>query len=178
MGTAMATATAKAPLAIPKNAATRRCYSGINVLILWGAVVEHGYPVQSWLTYRQALELGGNVRKGQHGTTAVYANRFTPDDEKRRAQETDEEARSIAFLRRFTLFNVAQCEGLPDDLIVSPPSPEPSLIDPKVKALIKAMAIDFRIGGNRAFYSPPPEDYIQVPPPLRRSDKLAPHSPP
>ena len=79
------TAAAKAPLAIPKNAATGRQYSGINVLILWGAVTAHGFPGQSWLTFRQALALGGNVRKGERGTTVVYADRFTPDDERRRA---------------------------------------------------------------------------------------------
>lgn len=56
------TAAAKAPLAMPKNAATGRGYSGINVLILWGAVIERGFPGQSWLTFRQALSLGGNVR--------------------------------------------------------------------------------------------------------------------
>ncbi len=59
------TAAAKAPLAMPKNAATGRGYSGINVLILWGAVIQHGFPGQSWLTFRQALSLGGNVRKSQ-----------------------------------------------------------------------------------------------------------------
>ena len=63
------TTAAKAPLAMPANAATGRQYSGINVLILWGAVIEHGFPVQSWLTFRQALSLGGHVRKGERGTT-------------------------------------------------------------------------------------------------------------
>ncbi|TCU18186.1 uncharacterized protein DUF1738 [Rhizobium sullae] len=48
---------AKAPLAMPTNAATSRQYSGINVLILWGAVIEHGFPSQSWLTFRQAVSL-------------------------------------------------------------------------------------------------------------------------
>jgi antirestriction protein ArdC len=52
-----------APLAIPKNAATSRAYSGINVLILWGAVVESGFATQSWLTFRQALTLGAHVRR-------------------------------------------------------------------------------------------------------------------
>src|ERR1700727_3419433 len=61
------TAAAKAPLAMPKNATTDRFYSGINVLILWGSVIEHGFPVQGWLTFRQALSIGGNVRKGEHG---------------------------------------------------------------------------------------------------------------
>src|SRR6478736_341041 len=77
------TAAAKASLAMPKNAATGRQYSGINVLILWDAVIEHGFPAQSWLTFRQALLLGGNVRKGEHSNTVVDADRFVPDDEKR-----------------------------------------------------------------------------------------------
>lgn len=112
------TSAAKAPLGLPRNAATSRSYSGINVLILWGAVIEHGFPGQGWLTFRQALSLGGNVRKGERGTTVVYADRFTPEKEKRRAQETGEEAGSIPFLKRFTVFNAAQCEGLPEDIAV------------------------------------------------------------
>ena len=158
------TAAAKAPLAMPRNAATSRHYSGINVLILWGAVVEHGFPGQSWLTFRQALALGGNVRKGERGTTVVYADRFTPDDEKRRAREAGEDANSIPFLKRFTVFNAAQCEGLPDDIAVEAPPPPPGLIEPQVEALIVKTGIDFRIGGNRAFYVPA-LDYVQVPPP-------------
>src|ERR1700719_1135170 len=59
------TAAAKAPLAMPKNAATGRLYSGINVLILWGSLIEHGFPLQGWITFRQALGLGGHVRKGE-----------------------------------------------------------------------------------------------------------------
>ncbi|ODT20520.1 MAG: antirepressor [Kaistia sp. SCN 65-12] len=158
------TAAAKAPLAMPRNAATGRHYSGINVLILWGAVVEHGFPGQSWLTFRQALVLGGNVRKGERGTTVVYADRFVPDDEKRRARETGEEAQAIPFLKRFTVFNAAQCENLPDDIAIVAPPPPPGLIEPHVEALVRATGIDFRIGGNRAFYVPA-LDYVQVPPP-------------
>jgi len=66
--------TAQAPLGLPKNASTGRAYSGINILILWGAVIQHGFPGQGWLTYRQAAALGGNVRKGERGTTVVYAD--------------------------------------------------------------------------------------------------------
>lgn len=158
------TAATKAPLAMPRNAATGRRYSGINVLILWGAVVEHGFPGQSWLTFRQALALGGNVRKGERGTTVVYADRFVPDDEKRRARETGDEAQSIPFLKRFTVFNTAQCENLPDDIAIVAPPPPPGLIEPQIEALIRATGINFRIGGNRAFYVPA-LDYVQVPPP-------------
>ncbi len=93
---------AKAPLAMPANAATGRAYSGINVLVLWGAVIEHGFPIQSWLTFRQALSVGGHVRKGERGTTVVYADRFIPDDKRKRAQETGEEARLNGEIKRRT----------------------------------------------------------------------------
>jgi antirestriction protein ArdC len=87
--------------------------SGINVLILWGAVIEHGFSGQSWLTFRQVLGLGGHVRKGERGTTVVYADRFTPDDERRRAAEAGEEPGAIPFLKRFTVGN----EKLSDDIL-------------------------------------------------------------
>jgi antirestriction protein ArdC len=158
------TAAAKAPLAMPNNATTGRRYSGINVLILWGSVIEHGFPGQSWLTFRQALAMGGHVRKGERGTTVVYADRFVPDDEKHRARESGEEAQAIPFLKRFTVFNAAQCEGLPEDVAIVAPPPPPGLIEPQVDALIKETGIDFRIGGNRAFYAPA-QDFVQIPPP-------------
>ena len=156
------TASAKAPLAMPKNAATSRRYSGINVLILWGAVIERSFAGQSWLTFRQALALGGHVRKGERGTSIVYADRFVPAGERRRASEAGEEAQAIAFLKRFTVFNTDQCDGLPADIATTAPPPVPGLIEPRVESLIKATGIDFRIGGNRAFYVPT-EDYVQVP---------------
>ncbi len=163
------TAAAKAPVAMPTNAATGRAYSGINVLILWGAVISHDFPNQGWLTFRQALSLGGHVRKGACGTAIVYADRFVPDHERRRARQTGDEAQAIPFLKRFTVFNVAQCDGLPENLVASVPPqgsglPVPGLIEPTVDALIRASGIDFRIGGDRAYYAPAP-DYAVVPPP-------------
>jgi antirestriction protein ArdC len=155
---------AKAPLAMPKNALTSRQYSGINILILWGAVIEGGFSRQSWLTFRQALSLGGHVRKGERGTTVVYADRFVPDDERRRATEAGEDAQAISFLKRFTVFNVEQCDGLPDEIAAAGPRPPPDSIKPAVEALIRATGITFRIGGDRAFYAVV-DDYVQVPPP-------------
>jgi antirestriction protein ArdC len=158
------TAAAKAPLTMPKNASTNRQYSGVNILILWGSVIEHGFAGQSWLTFRQALSLGGHVRRGERGTTVVYADRFVPTDERRRAAETGEEAQAIPFLKRFTVFNTDQCDELPDEIDTAAPPPPPGFIEPTVEALIKASGISFRIGGDRAFYAPA-EDYVQVPPP-------------
>ena len=158
------TAAAKSPLAIPKNASTDHRYSGINVLILWGAVIGHGFAGQSWLTFRQALNLGGHVRKGERGTTAVYADRFVPEDEKKRAAETGENAQAIPFLKRFTVFNTDQCDGLPEDVAKCAPSPPPGVIEPEAEKLIAATGADLRIGGSRAYYSTT-DDFIQVPPP-------------
>ncbi len=158
------TPSAKAQLALPKNASTSRAYSGINVLILWGEVIEKGYTGQSWLTYRQALVLGGHVREGERGTTVVYADRFVPDDAKRRAAQSGGEARAIPFLKRFTVFNTDQIDDLPDEIATVALPPPPGTIELRVEALIKATGIDFRIGGNRAFYMPS-QDYVQIPPP-------------
>ncbi|WP_368508708.1 ArdC family protein [Bradyrhizobium lupini] len=158
------TAAAKAPLALPKSAASGRQYSGINILILWGAATEHGFTGQSWLTFRQALSLGGHVRKGERGTTVVYADRFVPAEQKRRASESGEDAQAIPFLKRFRVFNCDQCDRLPPEIATTAPPPPPGLIEPQVEDLIKATGIDFRIGGNRAFYVPA-DDYVQVPPP-------------
>nr|MBA4770147.1 DUF1738 domain-containing protein [Sphingobium sp.] len=148
---------------LPRNALTARRYSGVNVLILWGAVIEQGFPSQGWLTFKQALEAGGAVRKGERGTTVVYADRFTPETEKVRARNEGGEARAIPFLKRFTVFNVAQCEGLRPGLAPEPaPLPERQIV-PVAEEVIAASGIDFRVGGNRAFYVPS-QDYVQVPP--------------
>ena len=149
--------------ALPHNALTGRSYSGVNVLLLWGSVIECAYPSQGWLTFRQALEAGGNVRKGEKGVTVVYADRFTPQAEKARAQQCGEDARSVPFLKRFTVFNVAQCEGLREGLFADPePLPEREIV-PLAEQVIAASGVPFRIGGAKAFYVPA-ADYVQVPP--------------
>jgi antirestriction protein ArdC len=148
---------------MPRNALTARNYSGVNVLILWGAVIEHGWPSQSWLTFRQAQEAGGCVRKGEHGVTVVYADRFTPEAEKERASRDGDEAKAVPFLKRFTVFNVAQCEGLRTGLASDPaPLPEREIV-PVAEDVIAASGVDFHIGGMRAYYVPS-LDFVQVPP--------------
>ncbi|MGF7151469.1 antirestriction protein ArdC [Sphingomonas zeicaulis] len=148
---------------LPRNAHTGRCYSGVNVLLLWGAAIEHGHSSQGWLTFRQALEAGGSVRKGERGVTVVYADRFIPKSEAERATREDEEARAVPFLKRFTVFNVAQCDGLRPGLATDlAPLPEREIV-PVAEALIAASGADFRVGGDKAFYVPS-ADFVQVPP--------------
>ncbi len=133
------TAAAKAPLAMPKNAATGRRYSGINVLILWGAVIEHGFS---------GPELA-DVPPGARRSAAMSARASAappssmptascPTTRSSARAETGEEAQAIPFLKRFTVFNLAQCEGLPERSRRAAPPPAPGLIEPQVEALIKA----------------------------------------
>jgi antirestriction protein ArdC len=78
-------------------------YQGINVLMLWGAAMEKGYSAPIWMTFKQALELGGAVRKGERGSLVVYASTFSRTE----ANETtgEESARDIPFLKSYTVFN-------------------------------------------------------------------------
>ena len=166
---------AAAAVGLPENARTGRRYSGINILILWAAAVRFGRPSQRWVTFRQALALGGAVRRGERGVTVFYADRFTPKDERERAArdgEADQEEvrgtssrpnRAVAFLKRHTVFNVAQCDGLPEDLCAGgAPLPEREAI-PHADAVVAATGADIRVGGGEAYYAPS-HDFIAVPP--------------
>ena len=158
--------------ALPRNALTGRTYSGVNILILWGAVIENGFPTQSWLTFRQAQEAGGCVRKGEHGQCVVYADRFVTKEAERAGLPGSAatmnggeppEPKSVPFLKRFTVFNVAQCEGLRPGLAADPaPLPEREIV-PVAEEVIAASGVEFRIGGDKAFYAPDP-DFVSVPP--------------
>ncbi|MDP3736443.1 MAG: zincin-like metallopeptidase domain-containing protein [Hyphomonadaceae bacterium] len=150
------------PLGLPQNAATGRTYSGINILLLWSAAIEQGRPSQRWLTFKQALALGGAVRKGEKGATVVYADTFIPKAEQEKAVASGENPRRFGFLKLFTVFHVQQCDGLPagPDAALLPGRSDPL---PHVEAVIAATGADIRIGGDMAFYSPS-HDFIQVPP--------------
>ena len=152
-----------APLGLPKNAQTGRNYSGVNILLLWGAAIDTQRTTQSWLTYKQAQSMGAQVRKGETGTTVCYADTFIPKAEKERAAETGNTAIPKGFLKRYTVFNADQCEGLDPSFFEGvEPLPERETI-PRAEKLITATGADFRSGGDRAFYSPS-DDFIQVPP--------------
>lgn len=155
--------TATIAAGLPRNAATGAAYSGINILLLWGAAIESGFSSQVWLTFKQALSLGGAVRRGERGSMVVYADKFIPKDEQERAAKEGSAAKVVPFLKRYTVFNATQCEGLPDGIAQgATPLPECETID-RAEHLIKATGADFRIGGDRAFYVPS-HDFIRVPP--------------
>ena len=150
------------PLGLPQNASTGRTYSGINILLLWAAAMEQGRPSQRWLTFKQALALGGAVRKGEKGTMVVYTDSYVPTAEREKASASGEDPRRVGFLKRFTGFHVSQCDGLPPepDALPAPGRSDPI---PHVESVIALTGADIRIGGDMAFYAPGP-DFIQVPP--------------
>lgn len=93
-------------------------YQGINVLMLWSAAIEKGYVAPIWMTFKQALDLKANVRKGEHGSLVVYADKIIRTETD---AETGEEAeRAIPFMKGYTVFNVEQLDGLPEHYYAKP----------------------------------------------------------
>jgi antirestriction protein ArdC len=136
-------------------------YNGINVLMLWGEAVANGYGCPIWMTYKQARELGAQVRKGEHGSLVVYADRMRRTDTN---DNGDGIEREIPFLKGYTVFNCEQIDGLPDHFYSRPAPPllAPARID-VAEHFTAATHADIRHGGNRAFYAIE-ADRVQLPP--------------
>jgi antirestriction protein ArdC len=147
---------------LPYNTTSQRRYSGVNVLLLWGAALTRGCRSNAWLTFRQALGLGGHVKKGEHGCSIVYASSFT----KRETDEAsgEERDRKVPFLKSYSVFNVEQTEGLPAHMyaVVEPKPLEDALLE--VEAFIERIGAEIRYGGDRACYMPS-RDAIALPEP-------------
>lgn len=144
--------------AMPMNAVTERPYSGINVVLFWMAQ-DAGYAKPRYLTFKQALDAGGNVRKGEHGTKVYYFKQLTVED------KASGEERQIPMLREYTVFNVAQCENLPAKVVhgseFKPRNQDEREAD--ADAFIRATGADFREGAGVPCYVPS-KDFISMPP--------------
>jgi len=92
----------------PRNFFTGKPYRGINVLLLWSS----DYSSRFWLTFKQAQELKGHVRKGEVGTPIVFYKQLPEDKKKQAAKDGDEDERAPFLLCHYTVFNVEQCNGL------------------------------------------------------------------
>ena len=136
-------------------------YRGVNVLLLWGEAQAKGFCSPSWMTYKQAQELGGQVKKGEAGLLVVYADRYTKSETNERGEEAE---REVAFMKGYTVFNVEQIDGLPAQY-VAPPAPAlpPLPLHQAAEAFFTGTGATFCHGGSRAFYSPA-RDFIQLPP--------------
>src|ERR1700687_1488103 len=124
-------------------------YRGINVLMLWSAAMEKGYAAPVWMTFRQASELKANVRKGEHGSLVVYADRIIRTETD---TATGEEAeRAIPFMKGYTVFNVEQIEGLPEHYYGKPAAPTERVqrIE-RVEAFFAATGAEIVYGGSQA----------------------------
>lgn len=136
-------------------------YRGINVVVLWLTAFNKGYLAPLWLTFQQAKQLGGSVKKGEKGTSVVYANTFEKTKTDASGEETTER---IPFLKAYTVFNAEQTEGLPGHFYAPAPSPKPEAERlSHAEAFLTHTKADTRHGGGKAFYSPS-GDFIQLPP--------------
>jgi antirestriction protein ArdC len=127
-------------------------YKGINQLILMFA----GYSNPNWMTYKQASELGGQVRKGEKSTTVVFFKPLKVEDKK-----TGEE-KTVPLLRAYNVFNAEQVDELPARFY---PTTDAKHSEPKIaeaEAYLAATGAEIRHGGDRAFFSPQ-QDFIQLP---------------
>jgi antirestriction protein ArdC len=151
---------------IPMNLSTSRPYRGINTILLNMQAVTRGYSINRWLTFQQALTYGACVRKGERGTGIVFFKMLEREGAREGAPElqasADSQRRVFPLLRSFTVFNVAQIDGLPPSAL---PELRPKYEYEGCKAAEQILAdskADIRHGGESAFYRPS-EDYIQLP---------------
>jgi antirestriction protein ArdC len=136
-------------------------YTGINILMLWCASVEHGFSSPSWMTFKQAAEFNAHVRKGEKGSLVVYANSFKRVEQDSEGQDLE---REIRFLKAYTVFNVDQIEGLPEHYYAKPEAKFTAVERIEhAEAFFAALHADIRYRGGQAYYSEE-SDYIQIPP--------------
>jgi antirestriction protein ArdC len=128
--------------------------------MLWAAAMEKGYNCPLWLTYKQAAELGGQVRKGEKGSLVVYANKITKTDTDETGADVEIE---IPFMKGYTVFNAEQIDGLPGHYYATV-EPENSGIErlDAVERFFASTKITIQHGGSSAFYSPD-RDIVQMP---------------
>lgn len=128
-------------------------YRGINVIWLWMAAQARGFASPTWMTYHQSQLLGGQVRKGERGTIAIFYKSYTKTVEDAASGEAEDESRRV--LKSFTVFNVNQIDGLPERFRPEPVElPEPTARDHALDAFFAAIPAAVRHGGGEAYYLP------------------------
>lgn len=146
----------------PINAASRRCYRGINTVLLTLEAQSRGFNRNAWLTFRQAKELGAHVRAGESGCHVVfYKLHELPHGATVERIEDERRPKVIPLLRSFTVFNLAQIDNLPDRLKEREARVAWRPLE-AAETLLTGSGADIRHGGAMAFYDPR-EDRIQLP---------------
>jgi len=146
---------------VPQNAVTNRRYSGCNVVLLWMAQAA-GYRTPRYLTYKQAMELGGHVRKHEKGTKVYFVKQLQVRDKDAAGDEA--ETRIVPMLKEYTVFNIDQCEGLPDRVLTSGEvkARNKDARDATIDEFMACSGADIREGHGEAFYVPS-HDFISMP---------------
>ncbi|UQR64879.1 ssDNA-binding domain-containing protein [Bradyrhizobium sp. C-145] len=143
----------------PVNVASRKAYRGVNVIALWAAAQESGYPSGTWGTYRQWHELGAQVRKGERGQLVVFWKQPDRDTDRQDGDEDRDEPARRMFARGYTVFNCAQVDNYtPPDM---PVLPETERIA-HAERFCAALGIDIRHGGSQPCYMPS-KDIVEMP---------------
>lgn len=140
-------------------------YTGINTLYLWALGDARGYTSRYWMTFRQAEQLGGHVRKGERGAVSVYFSQFKKTETNVVTGASVE--KNIRFLRHYIVFNADQIDGLPAYYYAAPladPEPTPSGRQAVIDRFFEPIPAAVRHGGSEAYFSPT-FDYIQMPRP-------------
>ena len=148
---------------MPVNFKTRAAYNGINVLLLWSAARQAGYSSNQWMTYKQAAELGGRVRKGEKGQLCVFFKEL----ENTRQDESGEEEKKAAVVSPFWLFNLDQIDGI-DKPQAGAPRSEYQQIE-SAEHVLRASRAVIKEEGQKAFYRPS-TDEIYLPERTRFAD--------
>ena len=135
-------------------------YRGINVVLLWLSALRRRYASPLWMTYKQAIELGGQVRRGETGSLVVYADRIKRCEVDENGKEEQSE---IPFLKSYTVFNTEQIDALPAHYYAKPIL-EACSIDriERVEQFFSQTKADIRHGGGLAYYVQA-ADFIQMP---------------
>jgi antirestriction protein ArdC len=146
---------------VPQNAVTNRPCSGCNVILLWLARGQ-GWPSPRFLTFKQAQEAGGSVRKGEHGTKVYYWKQLRIREDGKEGAEDSEKL--IPMMREYTVFNVAQCEGLPASMVEGKPARvrNPDTRDALADEFLTATGAVIREGAGEAYYAPG-QNFISMP---------------
>ncbi len=139
---------------LPSNFPTGIAYSGMNIMLLWCSASEQGFGDSRWMTYKQAQAVGGQVRKGEHGTTAIFYTTLEKESE-------DGEIDQIPMLKTFTVFNVQHIDGLP--LATETISPEATFDPlPEAEKLFRKSGANIIEKGQNAFFQPS-TDEVRLP---------------
>lgn len=144
--------TSNKTIGLPVNAKTGEPYQGINVLVLWAEMADKSYTSSKWLTYKQAADMGANVRKGEKSVLCVYYKTVG----KHGAAKSDDEQETYFMAKPFWLFNVAQIDGLPADIASVTSTTQNREFNPHQEAeqlLINSKAT-ILYGFDSAYYAP------------------------